>query len=364
MSYDELQQHREQLPQDLQAVLSLAPLPAGSDLFVLHQEARQQLQQALERWQAGAATNIVLFGPDGIGKTSLLNQLEADVEHAVLVRRLCLSKRIRSETELLRYMAQVFDLGECHDLPDLCERLAKVTPQVVLLDNAALLHLRAMGSASVLRVLWRIMLAARQLAWVHVWPEQTWRRVRLQWQLDALVSQDVLLDWPAQAEFLAALEQRFARLKKHGRDLWWQDAEGEAARPFDAQREGLTALYQPCQGNFFSAVYAALCALHKDLDGRVWLRGFRIPEQVDLRSADARTRLTVAEVMAHGSLTAAEHAQIFQLSRDASNWLLSTLRAKQWLISDSQDDGVDVFRINPLFARSLLVALRSSNALY
>lgn len=110
-------------------------------------------------------------------------------------------------------------------------------------------------------------------------------------------------------------------------------------------------------------MYAALCALHRDVDGRIWLRGFRIPEQISLQNVDARTRLTLAEIMAHGALSAAEHAEIFQQSTDNSAWLLGALQARQWLLHDQLGEQ-EVFRINPLFARSLLTALRAANALY
>ncbi len=362
LSYDELLKHTTSLPEDLQQVLSLEPLPAGSPLFVLNQQARQQLHQQLLRWQQGGVANIALIGPEGVGKTTLLNQLEADIEQDILVQRLSVPERIRSEPDLLRFLAKAFALQDCCDLPSLCEQLEGLSPRVILLDEAALLNLRVMDAGTVLRALWRIMLASRQLAWVHVWPEQTWRRIKWQWQLEALVSQEITLSWPTQEEFLHALHVRFALLKGE-RDLWWQAFDTQPARPFDLQHEGLTALYKPCQGNFFSAVYAALCALHRDMEGRIWLRGFRIPEQLNLHSVDARTRLTLAEIMAHGALSAAEHAEIFQQSVDNSAWLLGALQARQWLLHDQLGDQ-EVFRINPLFARSLLTALRAANALY
>ncbi|MEZ4483054.1 MAG: hypothetical protein R2864_00185 [Syntrophotaleaceae bacterium] len=109
--------------------------------------------------------------------------------------------------------------------------------------------------------------------------------------------------------------------------------------------------------------YWLLCLSYDQTEGTLSVQPLGKLDYSSLRSLDRQQLYALAEIVAHGELTTAEHAAIFGCDALRSQMLLDHL-AQLNLLECAQDENVsDRYQLSPLFFAPVTATLEGSNIL-
>jgi len=157
-----------------------APSPLQNDeMLVGRKAALEALDAAVARWSAGRPSSVAVVGPEGSGKTSLLNCLEGELEETFPVLRCELTRRVRTVDELVRTVASWFGLEDPGEgVEALTERVLEMDRCVVVLEGGHYTMLRALGGRRVVEALMLFVLSTRaRVLWIVTFRLYPWRRM-------------------------------------------------------------------------------------------------------------------------------------------------------------------------------------------
>ncbi len=364
------------LPARYRAAFDLAPVAADTPWALVREEKLQQFNDAVARWQRQLPALVAVVGPDGCGRTSFLNSVEAQLPAETPVYRLDLTTGIRDETALAKLFAPLYDLDPDATWAEVLAQLTRPRDQIILLDNVEALLLRTSGAYRVFRTLLAAMLTSQaRTLWVMTFGAQAWRRADHAYQAGLYFSSLISLDYFTQEEFHTVLRSRITHA---GMELKFpetaasSDSEPDAADhtpPEEAERETavtayLDKLHELSGGNLPAALLHWHCSTHIDPGTKT----IEVSEMagVDfgaLKALAAPHHFTLAEMLAHGGLTVTEHQTLFRLSETESRVILYHLHAHRVVEKHEIDEEI-IYYVDPALYTPIANALITAHVLY
>ena len=326
-----------------QSPYSRAALPAGDPRFIARDAARGAVEHGFSMWQEGRPTLIALTGPAGCGLTSILNQVPTWLSEQMHVARLDLDRRPDATADALALATSVFGAQVPYDSIDTAAaQINALPPQVVLVDNGHFLYPRLMGGSEGVRALHGLMVATQgRHLWIVACETQAWRRQCDTARTHRYFDDVAELDYFSRDELAALIAARTPA--------------GHAGP--DAQ--AIDALHRISRGHPALALFVAERTLRDDTPA--------IPAPFDeapLRELERTELLTLAEIAAHGTLTARELRSIFRRDDAGTSILLHHLRQSGLIVSGPHAGTEPGNRLEPLVAPMIIAHLVRANYLY
>ncbi len=385
-----------------------------------HMIARESLAEALAQdvseWSAGGASQVALVGDPGAGKSTFLNWLHKHLGGKAPVVRLRFANRPETPEVLLRELASALSLPAEAGLSEiaLIEAVCAGERRVVLFDDAGRIALRVPNRSAVMRCFLHILLHTRgKVLWVAAFRTRMWDRLVYQHEIDGCFSSVHEVKFFSRSELAAALAQRMRRTglavaiasdddkdrsedrrdkaageKRVAASGTEQLANPEAAAVREtAEREAVEAAraaeeaaaiaesekrlgkyfeeaHGYSDGQFPLALYYWAQRAQFDEAGQQIVVADEPRKIPDPRlPGGVQERLSLAELMVHGELSAREHAAVFQWSEPESRLLLERLASAGWLIREGEISD-PYYYVSPLRHQKLGKLLESAHMLY
>lgn len=330
----------------------------------------ETLSDLFRRWQEGKLCSVAVVGPNGSGKTSLVNCFQSELGNRIPVLRLGIEQRIHCEQQLIELCCRWFDLPSVpENLADLETQVLQLPPTVIIVENIHRLLLRTPGGLQCLRAFLRLVLASRRrLLWVITCRKYPWQRMQHLLQIDRYFSHQLQTLFGTQTEMRDALLLRLQTSSYPVVFLKNSDSNsGPQKNGSDQetlQERFFTDLFAASRGNMQAALYYWLLCLDYDqnLESLTVLPLGKL-DYSSLRSLDRQQFYALAEIIAHGELTAAEHATIFACDLLRSDMLLGHLVQLNLLEYAGAEEETGRYRLNPLFFAPATATLEGRNIL-
>jgi hypothetical protein len=298
---------------------------------------------ARDRWEAGRSAALLVTGERGSGKTSLINCALNGPLAGLPVARGEFSQRLLSESDLRSTLAGIVGASS----PGRLEEHLIQTPRVVVLEEVERTFLRHLGHYEAVRALGRLISATGgAVLWVIVLNRVAFRF------LDAATGLGQRFSHRINASTATADEIREAILIRHnlsGLRLRFEPpatAPGRSIRRrVDPERAFFEMTARYAAGVYRTAFGIWLGHIAEIRDGLFSVRAIEahdlLPVIADLAPPDL---FSLVAFMQHGSLTAEEHAIIFQQRSDISRAQLDELIARDIIAADPGRPG---YRVRP-----------------
>jgi GTPase SAR1 family protein len=338
------------------------------------------LLEAYERWQSGRASSVAIVGPEGSGKTSLLNCFENDLLEEGKVVRADIPYRLLSAADVLNMLDDLLGIEEpSGSAAELVAKILRMDRQIIMLEHNHQLFLRVVGAREALETFFYIMMNTRShVFWLLTFRLLPWIRMGYVLNIERFFTHTVKSEFHDVQEMIRAL---LLRQRATGQDPLFSD-EGVNAyrvrklllrhRLQDAPVQQALAdiyfsnLYTISGGNMESALYYWLRSLSQDEQGKVIVQPCVKVDNGFIKKLDTTNLLSLAEVLAHGSLTPKEHSQIFNLEVFRSRMILDYLRQIRLLQGQNSDKHgqPQYYGVNPLFYEQVHSVLNAMHIIY
>jgi hypothetical protein len=378
-SPSEMAEQARALPPIYRRLFTPEPL-LSREFLVARDEEFRLLQNALERWQSGRTASVAIVGPEGSGKSSLLNCLENELDTSILVTHVHVTERVRTVSELCRLFARTFEMAPAPDrVEGLIAALLTVSRRVVIVEQAHHLLLRVIGGREVLEAFFRLMMATHNhFLWLVSSRQYPWQR--MEYLLDARRYFTSVI----QCAFHDENELREALLRRErvtGHELHYAEGNRPGARirklrlshPLESaavqqalSEEYFARLYELSGGNMSAALFFWLQSLRAGADGRMTVEPCITIDDSFIQNLDRRYHFTLAEVVGHGTLSVAEHGEIFRLDETSSRLRLHYLYQIRLLeiVGDPSGPEASFYEVSPVFHKPVTRTLLNFNVLY
>lgn len=375
----ELLEQSKVLPPIYRRLFHNEPL-ANREFLVGMEEELSLLAETYQRWQSGRASSVGVIGPEGSGKTSLLNCFEGELDENTKVARAELVYRIRTSGDVLRMLEDILELEEaCESPAQLISKIHGMERQVIIIENGHQLFLRTVGGREAVDTFFYIMMNTRNnLFWLLSFRLHPWMRMGYMHQIERFFTRVVKSEFHTAQELKTAilLRQRATgqeplfsevgvgsyRLRK----LLLQHNAQDAPVQQVLMDMYFNNLFELTGGNMETTLYYWLRSLAVDEQGRVKVQACVKVDHGFIKKLDTLNLLTLAEVLAHGGLTPLEHGDIFNMEQSRSRLVLDYLRQIRLLKGHNNDKyGQPVYySINTLFYQPIHSALDAMHIIY
>jgi len=378
-SPEELEARVQDLPPIYRRMFSPAPLKTR-ELMVGRDRELATLAEVIHRWREGRAASVAVVGPEGSGKTSLIQcfaeELDDDVPFAVHV----LDTRLREEAEVLAAVSGWIGLpAPAADEDELVSALLAGPRRILVVEGGHHLMLRVIGGRKAVEAFLGIVLATRNhVLWVLSCRRYPWNR------MDDLVQVNRCFTHRIDTPFHSAKELRQAITLRHrrtGLSLRFSP-EGlddrkirklllshppESAPVQEAlQDRFFQDLFGASGGNIDAALFYWLLSVHREEAAEeIMVQPLRRPDVRFLDDFDRLHRFTLTEILNHGTLSPEEHGRIFRTEAARSRVVLEYLRQLHLIdrVADAPDSEPR-YKVNPAFWHVLSSSLESRSLLY
>lgn len=354
----------------------LIPVPVDNpELLIGRDEQLSQLDEALKQWKEGHPTSVALVGPQGCGKTSLINCFTQRLQNQSVLRY-DIEERLHSEANVVDFFCRLFHVDPpVDDFEALIDRLKTIEPRIVVIERAHNLLLRVIGGRKAIDVFLYTVLCTRQRhLWVITCRRFPWSNMERHADISQYFSHFIAIDPLPESSLRDALT---LRLEKSGLKVIFgrnkEDSAGKGVSEFGGAQEEANdfyhALYSNCGGNFYAALYFLLLCSRYEADMKSLFLWPPDPLEVTfIKEMNRLYQFTIAELVVHGVLSTEEHARIFRTVGFQSKMILARLEQLNLLISvDDQDSNVSSVKrydLSPVIHHAVTSALQQLNLLY
>ena len=375
----ELAEHLHTLPPVYRRLYSAEPL-LNREFLVGRDDELQTLAEAYKRWRAQRAANIAVIGGEGSGKSSLINCFENEITDETEVVHIDLNERLRTEADVIRVFAAQLGVNASLDsLAGLTEALLAGPRRVAVVHRTHNMYLRTVGSSAAPRAFFRLMLATRaHLMWLTSYRLYPWRRLDYLFEAGRYYTHQLTTDLHDEAELREAI---LRRQRTTGDNLLFSDGQiasrvirrlrlrHELESPIVQQalsERYFGTLFRLSGGNLESAFYFWLLSLRAERAQHLTVQPSLTLDDRLIRGLDRLDQFTLAELVGHGHLTAAEHAEIFRIEPAYSRLILDNLAHLRIVERDGSDHNGSASRygVSTVFQQTVVGVLTDLNTLY
>jgi hypothetical protein len=375
----ELLEQCKSLPPIYRRLFQNEPL-TNREFLVGMEDELKLLAETYERWRSGRASSVAIIGPEGSGKTSLLNCFENELEEDVKVMRAEITHRMLTSADVINMLEDVLQIQEPSDsAAELINKILRMDRQIIILEHGHQLFLRIVGARQALETFFYIMMNTRShVFWLVSFRLLPWIRMGYLSNIERFFTHSVKSEFHSVQDLVAALK---LRQRATGQDPAYSEVGVDSSRvrklllqyrvqdaPVQQALEDIyfNNLYVISGGNMESALYYWLRSLSVDEQGKVSVQPCVKVDSSFVKKQDTLNLFTLAEVLAHGGLTPKEHGEIFNLDVFRSRLILDYLRQIRLLQGHSKDKHgqPQFYSINPLFYEQVHSVLDSMHIIY
>ncbi len=370
-TYQEDLQRAEQLPPLYRRLFTLGPLK-NREFLVAREAELKSLEEIFRRWEAGRPCSVALIGPEGSGKTSLANCFASEFGNRGNLIRASIDQRLTSEEQMLGLFQQWFGLEQHFEsLAALIEQLLSLPRGMVLIEEGHNLSLRVIGGNRAAKAFFYVLMATRQhFLWLVSFRKIPWDRMNYQLEVARYFTHQVATLLSDRQELREVL---MIRQRTSGYPLVFLDGAAEdkkSEKPADQEvlaERFFKELFAASRGDIEAALYYwLLCLEYDEKSGAIRACHLGNIDHGFLRNLEDRHHFTLAEILGHGVLSAAEHARIFRLDHLESRLQLDYLASLNLLVPGGlEEDGLPgPWSVNPIFHGAVTATLEAKHILY
>ncbi len=375
----ELAAHLQTLPPVYRRLYSAEPL-LNREFLIGRDDELQTLAEAYRRWRAQRSANIAIVGGEGSGKSSLINCFENEIAEETEVIHIPLTERLCTEGDVIRVFATQLGVDTIPgSIAGLARALKEKPRRIVIVHSTHNMYLRTVGGSAAPRAFFRLMLATRShLMWLTSYRYYPWKRLDYLFEAGRYYTHQLTTDLHSKAELREAI---LRRQRTTGDSLLYSDGKtsNRAIRKLRLRHElespivqqaladrYFDSLYRLCGGNLEAAYYFWLLSLQAGRPQHLLVQPSLSFDDRMIRGLDRLDQFTLAELIGHGYLTAAEHAEIFRIDPSYSRLILETLAQLRVAECDGTDDNGEARRysVNTVFQQAVVGVLTDLNKLY
>ncbi len=333
-------------------------------------EIEHGLNAVLERWKAkGKRGSVVLKGEAGIGKTTELSRfaerLGQDPDRELVALRLC--EKFHETSDVFSFFASMFSLKTTPTTrAELVKAIQAAPSRVVLIDDCHHFYLRKIGGFDAVDLFFDVVnrcdskhfwvLSMNNFAWSYL------NRVRARQHLFGAVlniggwNEADIQDLIRRRDALAGMPLSFSELMvTHENDDQYYEIVKTSNGYF-------RLLHEFSHGNPRVALLYWLRSLKYDAErGHLQVSLFQRPSPTVLTGVSNDHLFALAAIVQHGSLAAAEVADVTHIAQDTGEMLVDYLCDSEIVTMEERTGRV---RLNGLYFRSVLRQLSDANYLY
>lgn len=356
------------LPRLYRRMFELGPLQ-NREFMVGREQPLEQLEEILARWQQGKTCSVAIIGPEGSGKSSLINCFESEFGAEAPILRRDFKQRLHSEAEVLTLLRQWFEAGEeVNSLTALVTHILARPRCIVIAEEGHNLLLRVIGGRGAVQAFFRVLVATRgHCLWLLSFRKHPWQRLDDQFQISQYFTHQISTLFHDQKQIEAAL---MLRQRTSGYPLTFlgeSEEKDQAKAQKSLQETFFRELFEAGGGNIEAALYFWLLCLDYDQETdqlRICTVG-----KLDhgfLRKLDRLYLFSLAEILCHGGLDPSEHARIFRLDPSKSRLTLDYLQQLTLLEYKPAANTAQGERyvLSPIFYKAVTSTLESMHILY
>ena len=376
----EVVEHARSLPPIYRRLFTSVPL-INQEFLVARQPAIDTLTDALGRWQMGRSASVAIVGPEGSGKSSLVNCFENELDsNNIDVITIDITQRCRTEANTIRVFAKAFELSDKNiRLNDLIEQLLALPRCIIRIEHAHYLFMRAVDSREGPETFFNIVMATRtHFLWLVSLRLYPWKRLEYLHDIKRYFTHIIHTEFHNEADLKQAI---LLRQRITGQELLFIDSSqsgNEARKLLHSQKletpavqtalmkDYFSRLYVISGGNMQTALYYWLQSLSKSTDGKVQVSPCLILDDSFIRDLDKDYHFTLAEIIGHGDLSVTEHCEIFRRKLLFCENVMAYLDQIRLIIEIAPGNGDTSrrYQINPIFYKQVTKTLTNLNILH
>lgn len=369
-SWEEAWDRAEALPAACRSLFDRAPL-ADPSLLVGREAEMAALTGAALQWRQGRAGRIAVIGPEGSGKSSLINAFLTGLPPEVPVMRGEVAHPLEDAADLRGSLQGWLQApGSFSSADDVIAHLKERGPAVLVLEGGHNLGLRVPGGAAPAEELCTIMLGSSpDILWVLACRQHPWAMLEYRIRFGRFFTDQVRTLFQGEEAIRKALLERLAATGLPLRFAAGGDASADAPQEDQKTLEErfFSELFTASGGSMTAALYFWLISVSCDpqQQGLLAVPPGRIDHGL-LRSLERDQLFTLAEVTRQGGLSVADHARIFLCAPRHSRLTLELLAQSNLLVTTPSGGAGQTppFSLNPIFFGPVSATLESMNILY
>jgi len=371
----------DSLPESYRRFFLPVPLE-DKELLIGRDEQLENMEKAFRNWQDGHPTSVALIGPQGCGKTSMLNCFQQRQSQNTRILRCEMEERLWSEQLVFTFFCRLFQIDPSLDnVETLIARLLQAESQLIVIEGAHNLLLRVIGGRKAAETFMYVVLRTRQRHfWLLTCRRLPWNNMDRHFGVSRYFSHVMAVDSLSEDRLRVALK---LRLEKCGLQVFFclskeefeqqQKPEAKQQQKPEANEQGeredafYRVVFANSGRNFHAALYfLLLCSRYEENTQSLSLYP---PDNLDMafvKEMDHLHLLTLAELAGHGVLSTREHEQIFRTVGFQSRIVFEYLEQLNLVepVVTKNNANEKAYDLSPLIHHAVTAALEQLNLLY